>query len=156
VRRLAISVVVVAALAALPARGAFGDDHAGAVELVVIVQVDNHAAMSASDLEAYFLRKERHWPAGDVVVPFNFPPETAPRRTFDRAALGMSPDEVARYWLDQRIRDGGTAPREVGDATLIVKLVARLPGAIGYVPAGTAMAGVRVVARVKGGELVAP
>jgi hypothetical protein len=153
-RALALAIVVVAVGVASPAPLTADDDRA--VELLVIVHADNHDAVSASDLEAYFLRKQRHWPSGDTVIPINFPPEAAPRRTFDRAVLGMSPDEVARYWLDQRIRDGDTAPREVGDGALIARLVARLRGAVGYVPAGAAVPGVRVVARVRGGELVAP
>jgi hypothetical protein len=149
--------VAIAAAAVVPGRAASGDDKTDAkLELVVIVHADNHEHASASDLEAWFLRKQRRWPNHDVLLPINFPPDTPARRVFDRAVLAMSPDEVARYWLDQRIRDGDAAPREVADTALIVRLVAKLRGAIAYVPADTTLTGVRVVARIRGGELVAP
>lgn len=152
------AVLALAALAVVMVAGA-GDGVAGGdddVELVVIVASANTQAVSPSELEAWFLRKERRWPNGDVLVPINAPPDTPPRRVFDRAALKMSPEESARYWLDQRIRSGDSAPREVGDAALVVKLVAKLPGAIAYVAATQELAGVRVVARVRRGAVVAP
>jgi hypothetical protein len=144
---LALAAFAVAMVAGAGDGVAGGDDD---VELVVIVASANTQAVSASDLEAWFLRKERRWPNGDVLVPINAPPDTPPRRVFDRAALKMSPEESARYWLDQRIRSGDSAPREV------VKLVAKLPGAIAYVAATQELAGVRVVARVRRGAVVAP
>jgi hypothetical protein len=148
VRRIALVVAVVVSTAV--ASSALAD------ELVVIVNPANTESISASQLESVFLRKENHWSNGDKVVPFNLPPETTMRIAFDRAALGMSADETARYWLDQRIRSGITAPRELGDASLIVRLVARLAGGIGYVPSSSDLRGVRVIARIRGDKVTAP
>ncbi len=128
----------------------------GRGELLAIVHPHNHAAVTAAGLESIFLRRERHWPDGGIVVPLNLVPESAARQAFDRVVLGMSPDEVARHWLDQRIRDGTSAPRELADPSIVVKLVAHLDGAIGYVPSGTELQGVVVIARIVSGGVAPP
>ncbi|HTE52574.1 MAG TPA: hypothetical protein VK698_17100 [Kofleriaceae bacterium] len=66
------------------------------------------------------------------LVPFNFPPASRERTSFDGTMLGMSPAEVGRFWMDRKIRGQSGAPRSL-PAAYVVKLVARLPGAIGYV-----------------------
>jgi ABC-type phosphate transport system substrate-binding protein len=149
-----VKLLIAIALVVGSAGAAAGDDRAG--ELVVIVNPANDARPGDAVLEKIFLRKQTEWPDGDRAIPLNAPPDDDRRHAFDRAVLGMSPDEVARYWLDLRIRGGGTAPREVGDAVLTVKLVAKLKGAIGYVPAGTSVEGVRIVARVRNNKVVPP
>lgn len=126
------------------------------LELCVIVHPDNRAAVSAALLEDIFLRRLTQWPGGDRVIPLNAPPDSDRREVFDRAVLRMSPDEVARYWLDQRIRGAGTAPREVAEPALTVKLVAKLKAAVGYAPAHGELGGVRIVARVRDGRLILP
>ena len=125
-------------------------------DLVVIVNPHNHAPVSSAVLENLFLRKTRHWEDGAAVVPLNLAHDTVARQVFDRDVLRMAPDEAARYWLDQRIRDGTSAPREIGDPTVVVKLVAHFEGAIGYVPASTPIDGVTVVALIRQGKVVAP
>jgi hypothetical protein len=71
--------------------------------------------------------------AGQRYVPFNHPPLTRPRSVFDQAVLSMNPDEVARYWVDQRIRFGTRPPRTVPGIPLLRQVLARLPGAVSYV-----------------------
>jgi hypothetical protein len=125
-------------------------------ELFAIINANNSTTPSAAELEKIFLRKTLRWPDGEIVLAFNATPDSERRRMFDRAVLGMSPDEAARYWLDQRIRNGVVAPREVEDPTLAIKLVTRLTGAVAYVPANLDFAGVRIVARIRGGKVLAP
>lgn len=71
---------------------------------------------------------------GVRLIPLNYAPGDPLRSAFDRAALGLSPDAVGRYWVDRRIRGQGLPPRTVGSAALMRAVVARLPGAIGYLP----------------------
>jgi ABC-type phosphate transport system substrate-binding protein len=124
--------------------------------LVVIVNPDNAATPSGAFLEDIFLRRQIEWGDGERIIMLNATSESERRRMFDRAVLGMSSDEVARYWLDQRIRGTGAAPREVGDAFLTIKLVTKLKAAIGYVPADAELHGARVVARIRDGKLSSP
>lgn len=143
---VAVAAVVAGAGAALDAEPADS--------LAVIVHADNAARLTAGELEDVFRRRKLAWPDGERVIPINATPDSARRKRFDRVVLGMSPEEVARFWLDQRIRGAGTAPREVGDAFLTIKLVARIKGAIGYVPEDSELRDVRVVARIRDGKLV--
>jgi ABC-type phosphate transport system substrate-binding protein len=128
----------------------------GRHELVVIVHPANTASVSPSDLENIFLLKRRRWAGGPPILPFNYPPTSPLRRSFDRQVLRFSHDQAARYWLDQRIRTGLRAPRQVSDPALAVKLVARIPGAIAYVPAELVDRQVRVAARIRRGRVLAP
>ena len=111
------------------------------------------AELSADQLEAIFTMSEREWPGGDAIIPFNYPPGSALRDKFDRTVLGMGQDEVARFWIDRRIRGVGDAPRKVPTVALLLRVIANLHGAIGYVPAGPMPADVKVVARVSAGKV---
>jgi hypothetical protein len=150
--RILVGVIAIGALAMPERTGA----EPGSGDLVVIVHAGNAARPSPAILAKIFLRKEPTWDNGERIIPLNAGPDSERRQRFDRVVLGMSPDEVARYWLDLRIRGGGTAPREVGDAVLTVKLVARLSGTIGYVPSDMQLSGVRVVARIRNDKVIPP
>jgi hypothetical protein len=63
------------------------------------------------------------------------------RILFDKVVLGMTPDEVARHWVDQRIRGKGRPPRAVPDGALLKKVVRHFPGAIAYLPTAMTRAG---------------
>jgi hypothetical protein len=46
--------------------------------------------------------------------------------------LGLAPDAVARFWIDQRIRGLGGAPRAI-PAAMLIRVVPQLAGSIGYI-----------------------
>jgi hypothetical protein len=129
-----------------------------APELAVIVHPSNAASsLSAVEIESIFTSSRRHWPGGGSIAAFNYEPNDPLRVAFERAVLRMDPDEVSRFWIDQRIRGRAGPPRQVSSPRLMVRVVARLPQAIGYVPVqdlGTH--GVKVVAHVRGGRVVEP
>lgn len=125
-------------------------------ELIVIVNSENAVKMSGQYLESLFLKKERFWGDNAPVIALNAPPDHPARREFDRVVLGMAAETAASYWIDVRIRSGTAPPKEVSDPALAVKLVAKLKGAIAYVPATTAVTGVRVVGRIKRGKWMTP
>jgi ABC-type phosphate transport system substrate-binding protein len=130
-----------------------GADH----ELVIVVNPRVPVtALSAAELEGLFTGARRYWSDSSPVLVFNYPPESPLRRHFDRTVLRMSPDDVARFWRDQLIRHGVRAPRHVSDAHLMIRIVAKLPGAVAYVPAHLAGPTVKVVARLKGDKLLVP
>jgi hypothetical protein len=54
------------------------------------------------------------------------------------------------------IRGESEAPRKVSTPDLMAKVIARLPGSIGYVPKSAVGKDVRIVARVVNGRVVAP
>ncbi len=120
----------------------------GAEPLVLIVHKTNTDNPSDADLAAMFTTRRQSWNGGKRVVPFNFPAKHDVRVAFDRAVLSMEPDDVARYWIDRRIRGGNPPPKQVNSASLIVRLVERLDGAVGYVPESAADSSVRIVRRL--------
>jgi hypothetical protein len=92
--------------------------------------------ISLGTLERVFLGEPVKDSGGQRFVPFNHPPRTQTRVLFDGKVLNMSPDEVARYWVDQRIRGRGNPPRSVASVSLRKEVVGRFPGAISYIPVG--------------------
>jgi hypothetical protein len=126
--------------------------------LLVIVHAQSPVdRVSAYEIEALFTRAQTRWDGGTAVYPFSFPAGSAPRESFDRVVLRLNPEQVGRFWLDRRIRGLGMPPKQVPNGTMMVQIVANLQGAIGYVPAThTKPPGVKVVARIVQGKVVAP
>jgi len=83
--------------------------------------------------------------AGKRLIPFNLPGGTPERTRFDRAVLGLEPQDVGRFWINRRIRDEGAPPRTLTSAELAVKVVASLPGSITYVSPSMVTPNVRVL-----------
>ncbi len=100
--------------------------------------------LSVSDLRQAYRGKQITL-AGVKIIPFNHPPRTPDRVAFDRIVLGMSPDEVASYWVDQKIRGGDSPPRTIDSVALLVRVVAALPGAFAYVREGFSSPDLKVV-----------
>ncbi|MET0341253.1 MAG: hypothetical protein ABW252_09630 [Polyangiales bacterium] len=145
-RRLALGLLV-AALAALPTSG---DAHAFRIPMVLVA----HPSIKANtahvhELRAIFLRQSEQL-SGQKVIPVTYVTGNALRVDFDERVLGMSADETARYWVDARIRGLGAPPRSVSSPQLLVRVVASLPGAIGYAPKSLVEGTVLKVLRVEG------
>lgn len=112
------------------------------------------SSLSMSELEQIFTTRRMHWPSGRRIIPFNLPPRSLERAGFDRVALRMDPDEVARYWIDRRIRGGAPAPRQVPSPSLTVRVVVNVVESIAYAPARMVGPEVKVVARLRGGRVL--
>ena len=130
---------------------------AGDEVIAVIVSKSNPVGpLRREDLRPIYLTTKTAWSNGTTIEPFNLPESSPIRTTFDSAVLGMNPDEVARYWIDRRIRGDTRPPRKISSSGAVVALVAKSEGAIGYVPLADVNASVKIVARVEGGQVKAP
>lgn len=148
--RLAVVLALAVSLSLVGASAQAGD-------LVVVVNRANPArALTRDELAVVFTMARSRWSDGSVIVPLSYAPDDGTRNTFDRVVLGMDPAKVGRFWLDQRIRGITRTPRQLGQPAVAVRLVARVKGAIAYVPAGTDTAAVKVVARVRDGRVLPP
>lgn len=87
---------------------------------------------------------------GERLIPLNLPPNSPVRMRFDRAVLGLGPDQVGRFWVDQRVRDGRQAPRAVPSTDLAMRVAANLKGAVVYMPHGLVRSARLRVLRVDG------
>jgi hypothetical protein len=127
------------------------------VDLVVITHPSSPGhVLSASELRAVFTRVLRDWPDGTPVIAINLASNVPGRAVFDRVVLGMDPDDVAQFWIDQKIRGDRPPPLQLSSAAAIVDLVSRTPGAIGYVPPSALKPRLKVVARIRHNQVVLP
>jgi hypothetical protein len=117
----------------------------GARFVIIGNKTNPSRALGAGEIEAIFTTRRLFRSDGRAIIPFNFPPRHPTRIAFDRAALHFEPDEVARYWIDRRIRGGHPPPRQVPDAQTMLRVVASLEDAIGYVPADLADTNVNII-----------
>jgi hypothetical protein len=151
-----LGLAALAATAALAAREASAKKDPE-VELAVIVNRANSTSeISAPDLEAIFTSSKRSWSDGRTIVALNYAPQDPLRVLFDRVALGFEPDEMSRFWVDQKIRGGARPPRVVDTPEVALRVVAKLPGAVAYVPAAAVDRTVKVVARLRDGKVMKP
>jgi hypothetical protein len=110
-----------------------------AERLVVIAHPRAPAsALGAAEVETIFTTRKLFWADGSRIIAFNLPPRSALRVSFDEAALHLSPDEVARFWIDRRVRGGQPPPRQVPDLEMMLRVVAKVEGAVGYAPLSSA------------------
>jgi ABC-type phosphate transport system substrate-binding protein len=141
-RRLVIASL--AALVGLVLVGAAPALRAADPPLVVIVAATNPIQdISRANLRRAFLGEPTSGPGGKL-IPLNQPPGSPARYQFDRILLGLDPEDVARFWIDQRIRGQGGAPRAI-PAAMLVRVIPQLAGAIGYVRASELGPGVKIV-----------
>jgi ABC-type phosphate transport system substrate-binding protein len=150
--RLYVLLGLLTATALWPQRSRAG----GEVIVVIVHKANPVSRLGRDDLRPIYLLKKTAWGNGRSIEPFNLPDGANSRSTFDRAVLGMGSDEVARYWIDRRIRGDARPPRNVPSPSTIVALVAKNEDAIGYVPAADVKGSVKIVARVEAGQVVAP
>jgi len=126
-------------------------------EIAIIVHKSNGIPpMNRSQLSAIFKARSSQFPGGSRAAPVNLAPDDVARKGFDLAVLGMTPDEVERFWLDSKIRSGVGSPRRLSGPDAVVRYVASDESGIGYVDRSDTNDTVRVVARIRGGQVVPP
>lgn len=119
------------------------------IKLALVVAKNSPVTdISMPDLKRLYLG-ERINAAGEHLIPLNLAPLTRERAGFDKTVLNMSPEAIARYWIDRKIRGDSGPPKALDTADLLQRVVARLEGAIGYVPAAELRPEVKIV-RVDG------
>jgi ABC-type phosphate transport system substrate-binding protein len=149
---LGVMVGVVLCLVPLPSSA--GDSRA----LIVVIANKSVgvAKVTRDDLRPIFQTKKDTWPDGTPAKPFNLPDNNGTRQGFDVAVLGLEPDRVARYWIDRKIRGGERPPQTAPSSAVMLKVVAKTAGAVGYVEATLVDASVKVIAKIVDGQVVAP
>lgn len=105
--------------------------------IVVIVSDQNPvASLTRSQLSDYFLKKSRNWPHGIPVRFFDRLDESPERKQFLRTYIQRSSRDLELYWIGQKLYSGHSAPSQISSDAVVEMMVARFPGAIGYVSSG--------------------
>jgi hypothetical protein len=106
---------------------------AGQAKFAIVVAKDFPSDnMSFGDLKRLYMGNPLTV-GGKNVIPIALNKQLPDRASFDELVLGMSPDTVALYWVDRKIRGQTGAPKAVESADILMRVVARVPGAVGYV-----------------------
>jgi len=104
--------------------------------IVVIVSAHSPTrSLSINTVRDIFLGVPTFVQAGDPYVPMTHAARTPVRTAFDQQFLGLDPDAVGRYWIDQRIRARATPPRTIPSLDTLRRVVAAMPQAISYIRA---------------------
>jgi hypothetical protein len=100
--------------------------------VVVVGQATGVTDLTTGDLRRMYLG-ESVSSGATTLVPFNASPNSAERNAFEKLALGMSSDELGRFWVDRKIRGQSDPPRALPSPAYVVKVVAKFPAALSYI-----------------------
>jgi ABC-type phosphate transport system substrate-binding protein len=130
---LATAVALVLALLA-------GTPAAAAADFVVVVHTGNsQSALPAAEISKLFLHRITLWSSSERVMPVDLTEDSPVRASFSRAIHERSTAAVKAYWQKMIFSGRDVPPPEKSSAAEVLAYVRANPGAIGYVPAGTAL-----------------
>lgn len=115
-------------------------------ELAIIVAPKSPITdLSRFELKRLYLGTNITTRTGERIIAFNQVPNAPDRILFEQRVLEMSSEELARYWIERRIRGHGGAPKAVSPVDLLQKVVSRLDHSVAYVRAANVLPDVRVI-----------
>jgi ABC-type phosphate transport system substrate-binding protein len=94
-------------------------------------------SLSRSEVTSAFLKRTEKWPNGMPIVPVDQAHDSRLRESFSRDILERSVPMIDAFWQKQVFSGRGTPPTTKGSDAEVVAFVRSVPGAIGYVSAGT-------------------
>ncbi len=107
-----------------------------AQDIIIIVNEKNPLSeITPVKLAHYYFKENRQWPGGMPVRFFDQKDETEARRIFLEKILKKTSREVELFWIGQKLYTGNRAPLQLGSDSMMATMVARFPGAVGYVSA---------------------
>ena len=98
-----------------------------------------------AELRRIFMKQTRMWPHAESIVPVDWVATSPLREAFSRQVLARSVREMADFWVQQSVTQGLTPPSTQRSTRALLRFVASVPGAIGYVPDGEADGTVSVI-----------
>jgi len=115
-------------------------------DLVVITHKATKVdVLTAAQVKALFLQKEKSFPGGGNVVLGDQDSSSAVRNDFGEKVLGKSAKKLKRYWSKRVFAGKGIPPKVVGDDAAMKAWVAKTPNSLGYIDAGALDDSVKVV-----------
>jgi hypothetical protein len=116
----------------------------GAAQIVVHEGVAQQQLDVEITRQLFTLRVPR-WADGTHVRVLVLPDAHPLHREFCKGSLNLYPRQLRRVWERHLYSGAGAMPIEVGSVEVMRERVAETPGAIGYLPDGAAVRGVRVL-----------
>ncbi len=114
-----------------------------------LVVITNKASkvdiLTADQVRALFLQKQKSFPDGGNVVLGDQDESSAVRKEFASKVLGKSMKKLKRYWSKRVFAGKGVPPKVVGDDAAMKAWVAKTPNSLGYINAEALDDSVKVV-----------
>ncbi len=115
-------------------------------DLVVITNKASKVdVLTAAQVKALFLQKQKSFPGGGNVVLADQDEGSAVRKEFASKVLGKSMKKLKRYWSKRVFAGKGVPPKVVGDDAAMKAWVAKTPNSLGYINAEALDDSVKVV-----------
>ena len=119
---------------------------ASAQEFKVIVNSANSTAdLPAAVVGKLFLKETAKFPNGTPAMPVDQAKTSPVRAAFSKSVIGRPVGAVETYWQQQIFSGKEVPPAAKASDDDVIAFVKSTPGAIGYVNAGAATAGVKVI-----------
>ena len=136
----------------LPPLSAFSETE----EISIIVNSSNPAQKATiTELKELFLKEKTLWPHGEAVIPLDLDTSIPARNVFLQKIVHLSPAEYDDYWIKKKHTDGYYPPQTITTERMMVKMVGKFKGGIGFVSTKALISGgavppeVKVIATVK-------
>jgi len=114
-------------------------------DVAVIINPENSAVLSDSDISRLFLGKLKQFSSGDKAVAINLKLGSTTRDEFETKVLGKSSSQIKAYWSKQVFSGKGKPPPELVSDKDIISMVAADNNIIAYVDAASVDDTVKVV-----------
>jgi len=103
---------------------------------VIVNKANPVKTLAVAELRRIFMKQTRMWPHAESIVPVDWDATSPNREAFSRRVLARSVREMGDYWVQQSVTQGLAPPSTQRSARALLRFIASVPGAIGYVPPG--------------------
>ena len=94
--------------------------------------IDN---IRTAELRRIFLGEQHQWNDRKKIFAINLGNNDETRKKFQKVIIGMSTDEIKKYWMDEKIKGKSIKQPNVQKSTrAVIAFVKKLPTAISYLP----------------------
>jgi ABC-type phosphate transport system substrate-binding protein len=125
---------------------AFAPSICWSADFQVVVNAANPTdILTKEQLSKMFLKKIVKWDTGTPIIPVDQAPASPVRTVFTKIVHGKAVGAIASYWQQQIFAGREVPPAEKAGDAAVIAFVKATPGAIGYITAGVATDGVKVL-----------
>lgn len=103
-------------------------------DIKFIVNTSNpNTSLTEGQLQDFFLKRVRQWQDGTPVRFFDRQTGSEERKRFLSQYIEKTSRQIDQHWIGQKLYSGDSSPTQVNSDSLMVALVSRFDGGIGYV-----------------------
>lgn len=119
--------------------------HYVSAEVVVIVNINNSAALTKKEISKIFLKKLKTYPNKKKVIAINLPQNNTTRNAFEAAVLNKTSSQVKAYWAKLLFSGKGNPPKELSTEKEVMAFIANNINAIAYIDSANIDESVKVL-----------